>query len=67
MAREHEVGIEVSVDQVKQKRRCIIYHFYKLILLFMFCVFMILRERARKAYYQIEMVMIMVVKMFMTP
>ena len=66
MAREHEVGIEVSVDQVG-KKRCIIYHFYKLILLFMFCVFMILRERARKAYYQIEMVMIMVVKMFMTP
>ena len=33
----------------------------------MFCVFMILRERARKAYYQIEMVMIMVVKMIMTP
>ena len=27
----------------------------------MFCVFMILRERARKVYYQIDMVMIMVV------
>ena len=53
MAREHEVGIEVSVDQVRQKRRCIIYHFYKLIyVIYMFCVFMILRERARKAYYR---------------
>ena len=33
----------------------------------MFCVFMILRERARTEYFEIDLVMIMVVKMFMTP
>ena len=33
----------------------------------MFCVFMILRERARTECFEIDLVMIMVVKMFMTP
>ena len=52
MAREHEVGIKVNVDQVKQKK---VYHLpflqINICYLYMFCVFMILRERARNVYY----------------